>query len=164
MPPLPSWLNPFKKKDEAPGSAPSAAPLTPAAPSQKPEVKKAALLAESPDEQEALKGLEGAPKGLKAFFYRKWKDPAFLKEIRTLAGYMAKDGVNIKDMKQVKAWLEKNEEAIKEGRFKEPLSTVEKTETFVKTGPDVGRNDPCPCGSGKKYKKCCGVKAAAAGA
>jgi uncharacterized protein len=22
--------------------------------------------------------------------------------------------------------------------------------------PDVGRNDPCPCGSGKKYKKCCG--------
>ncbi|MBT3011342.1 MAG: YchJ family protein [Candidatus Thiodiazotropha sp. (ex Lucina aurantia)] len=23
--------------------------------------------------------------------------------------------------------------------------------------PKVGRNDPCPCGSGKKYKKCCGV-------
>jgi preprotein translocase subunit SecA len=23
----------------------------------------------------------------------------------------------------------------------------------------VGRNDPCPCGSGKKYKKCCGVSA-----
>ncbi len=22
-------------------------------------------------------------------------------------------------------------------------------------GPNVGRNDPCPCGSGKKYKKCC---------
>ncbi|HET6427651.1 MAG TPA: SEC-C metal-binding domain-containing protein [Phycisphaerae bacterium] len=22
----------------------------------------------------------------------------------------------------------------------------------------VGRNDPCPCGSGKKYKKCCGAK------
>ncbi|MFA7705765.1 MAG: SEC-C metal-binding domain-containing protein [Candidatus Omnitrophota bacterium] len=21
--------------------------------------------------------------------------------------------------------------------------------------PKVGRNDPCPCGSGKKYKKCC---------
>jgi preprotein translocase subunit SecA len=21
---------------------------------------------------------------------------------------------------------------------------------------EVGRNDPCPCGSGKKYKKCCG--------
>ncbi|NOR17519.1 hypothetical protein GQ543_07420, partial [candidate division WOR-3 bacterium] len=23
-------------------------------------------------------------------------------------------------------------------------------------GKKVGRNDPCPCGSGKKYKKCCG--------
>ncbi len=28
--------------------------------------------------------------------------------------------------------------------------------TVVKEGPDVGRNDPCPCGSGKKYKNCCG--------
>jgi preprotein translocase subunit SecA len=27
----------------------------------------------------------------------------------------------------------------------------------VKAGPKVGRNDPCPCGSGKKYKKCCGA-------
>lgn len=26
---------------------------------------------------------------------------------------------------------------------------------FVHVGPKVGRNDPCPCGSGKKYKKCC---------
>lgn len=25
-----------------------------------------------------------------------------------------------------------------------------------RTAPSVGRNDPCPCGSGKKYKKCCG--------
>jgi preprotein translocase subunit SecA len=26
----------------------------------------------------------------------------------------------------------------------------------VRTGPKVGRNDPCPCGSGRKYKQCCG--------
>jgi preprotein translocase subunit SecA len=26
----------------------------------------------------------------------------------------------------------------------------------VRIGPKVGRNDPCPCGSGKKYKQCCG--------
>ena len=24
-------------------------------------------------------------------------------------------------------------------------------------GKTIGRNDPCPCGSGKKYKKCCGA-------
>ena len=28
--------------------------------------------------------------------------------------------------------------------------------TFVREQPKVGRNDPCPCGSGKKFKKCCG--------
>lgn len=30
------------------------------------------------------------------------------------------------------------------------------TSPIKKTAPKVGRNDPCPCGSGKKYKKCCG--------
>lgn len=27
----------------------------------------------------------------------------------------------------------------------------------IRQGPKIGRNDPCPCASGKKYKKCCGV-------
>ena len=27
---------------------------------------------------------------------------------------------------------------------------------FKKAGAPLGRNDPCPCGSGRKYKKCCG--------
>ena len=29
-------------------------------------------------------------------------------------------------------------------------------EPVVNNGPEIGRNDPCPCGSGKKYKNCCG--------
>ena len=33
-----------------------------------------------------------------------------------------------------------------------------KGKTVVK-GAQVGRNDPCTCGSGKKYKKCCGAAA-----
>jgi SEC-C motif-containing protein len=28
--------------------------------------------------------------------------------------------------------------------------------TVTRVGDKIGRNDPCPCGSGKKYKKCCG--------
>ena len=32
---------------------------------------------------------------------------------------------------------------------------AKKANTVVK-GPKIGRNDPCPCGSGKKYKYCCG--------
>ncbi|MGB3112321.1 MAG: preprotein translocase subunit SecA, partial [Candidatus Omnitrophota bacterium] len=31
-----------------------------------------------------------------------------------------------------------------------------KAGTYKREAPKVGRNDPCPCGSGKKYKKCCG--------
>ena len=32
----------------------------------------------------------------------------------------------------------------------------EKPETFVRSERKVGRNEPCPCGSGKKYKHCHG--------
>ena len=35
----------------------------------------------------------------------------------------------------------------------------EVNKTVVNDGPKVGRNDPCPCGSGKKYKNCCGKNA-----
>ncbi len=34
-----------------------------------------------------------------------------------------------------------------------------KTETVRREGAKIGRNDPCVCGSGKKYKKCCGASA-----
>lgn len=34
-----------------------------------------------------------------------------------------------------------------------------KQETVVRDGPKIGRNDPCSCGSGKKFKKCCGAAA-----
>jgi hypothetical protein len=33
-----------------------------------------------------------------------------------------------------------------------------KVETIHRNTPKVGRNDPCPCGSGKKYKKCHGAE------
>ena len=41
----------------------------------------------------------------------------------------------------------------------EPPRTSGKIATVVNTAPKVGRNDPCPCGSGKKYKNCCGKNA-----
>ena len=36
------------------------------------------------------------------------------------------------------------------------ISTPEYSQTVVNEGPKIGRNDPCSCGSGKKYKNCCG--------
>ncbi|MEM8885212.1 MAG: preprotein translocase subunit SecA, partial [Planctomycetota bacterium] len=38
-------------------------------------------------------------------------------------------------------------------------STQEAPKPIVREAPKVGRNDPCPCGSGRKYKKCCGIGA-----
>ena len=35
------------------------------------------------------------------------------------------------------------------------LDGEHETETVRNESPKVGRNDPCPCGSGKKFKKCC---------
>ncbi len=52
------------------------------------------------------------------------------------------------------------QEALKREQVAKPTQTSgDGTDTANKTvrkGKKVGRNDPCPCGSGKKYKKCCG--------
>ena len=50
-------------------------------------------------------------------------------------------------------------------RFSAPFKSAQrqKPQTMVRKGEKVGRNDPCPCGSGKKYKKCCGSAAGAVG-
>ena len=42
-----------------------------------------------------------------------------------------------------------------------PRTRVEKRSTRRRDGPAVGRNDPCPCGSGRKFKRCCGAVSAA---
>ncbi|MCI6675922.1 MAG: SEC-C domain-containing protein [Clostridiales bacterium] len=39
------------------------------------------------------------------------------------------------------------------------LYKEQKSSTTIVKGKKIGRNDPCPCGSGKKYKKCCGRNA-----
>ncbi len=36
---------------------------------------------------------------------------------------------------------------------------LQKVQQVVRGAAKIGRNDPCPCGSGNKYKKCCGAKA-----
>lgn len=43
-----------------------------------------------------------------------------------------------------------------DGEWKFIDGELVKPEPIVRETPKIGRNDPCPCGSGKKYKKCCG--------
>jgi len=47
------------------------------------------------------------------------------------------------------------ENILSEDKIKEIVKAFKRSKTVVK-GEKIGRNDPCPCGSGKKYKKCCG--------
>jgi preprotein translocase subunit SecA len=52
------------------------------------------------------------------------------------------------------ARLARHYEMFKRTEPPQPELFVPKTAYNARSG--VGRNDPCPCGSGKKYKKCCG--------
>ena len=45
-----------------------------------------------------------------------------------------------------------------EAKRKELFKEAKNLHTIVRAEKKVGRNDPCPCGSGKKYKFCCGKK------
>jgi len=40
---------------------------------------------------------------------------------------------------------------------RQAMHELQQAKTVTRTHPKVGRNDPCTCGSGKKFKKCCGV-------
>jgi preprotein translocase subunit SecA len=64
------------------------------------------------------------------------------------------------DAERLKRVMEQRAKQAVEGRANEegkvePAQPEQKT--IVREGPKVGRNDPCPCGSGKKYKKCHGA-------
>src|SRR5208282_925119 len=93
--------------------------------------------------------------GLLGKFFRHWKNPKILRQLKAVSQRMQAEGVNIKDRKAVEEWLKTHQKEIESGEL-EQSSPVAKPQTFVKTGPEIGRNDPCSCGSGKKYKKCCG--------
>lgn len=53
--------------------------------------------------------------------------------------------------------VERSRFAFHRGRWYYVDGELPKPTTQRHAGPRVGRNDPCPCGSGKKYKRCCGA-------
>jgi preprotein translocase subunit SecA len=65
------------------------------------------------------------------------------------------------ETERLKRKMEQQRRAAIEGRAGEDGRVVAAPKQVVREGPKVGRNDPCPCGSGKKYKKCHGAMEAA---
>ena len=129
--------NPFRKK-----TAP-AAPEVPAAPEpKKPQDPKESIEQRIEREMDSLPGI----------IRNKLKDPQIKQRFIEIAKRMEKDGVNFQSLRQMKKWMKEHEAELKA----EQSAGMPKVETVVHDGPRIGRNDPCPCGSGKKYKKCCG--------
>ena len=96
--------------------------------------------------------LEKELDSLPSMFKSKLKDPAVKQRFIDIAKRMEKDGVDFKSIRAMKKWMEAHK-----AEFQNQNGEVQKVQTVVHEGPKIGRNDPCPCGSGKKYKKCCGA-------
>jgi len=62
----------------------------------------------------------------------------------------------VDDFEDDESFDEDDEDAELDDGFDPPLPDSEPPGTFRRAQPKVGRNDPCPCGSGLKFKKCCG--------
>jgi preprotein translocase subunit SecA len=52
--------------------------------------------------------------------------------------------------------LEQWEDILGEEKMVQIAKEYKQSKTVRRATPKIGRNDPCPCGSGKKYKHCCG--------
>ena len=131
-------------KAEAPKQPkPPAAPAKAAGEAKQPAVNKP--VSEKTDDELAAELDKMSPDILKQA-----TDPQMRSLIIGIYRKMLMDGVDVSDDKAVKKWMQKHPEVLQGG------DTV-KIETFRREEPKVGRNDPCPCGSGKKYKKCHGA-------
>jgi SEC-C motif-containing protein len=69
-------------------------------------------------------------------------------EVEFIARFDARD--------KVQSHRERSTFKRRNGRWYFHRGEVIKERPIVRDQPKIGRNDPCPCGSGKKYKKCCG--------
>jgi uncharacterized protein YecA (UPF0149 family) len=77
--------------------------------------------------------------------------------LRAYLAYLARSGrlaraAEVEDA--LEATLPEFEHAVRTGA---PAHHHPAPQPFVRAAPRVGRNDPCPCGSGRKFKRCCGT-------
>jgi uncharacterized protein YchJ len=114
---------------------------------------KPAVVAENkPKTKETIEErIEREMSALPSFVKNKIKDPTVKQKFIELAKKMEKDGTDMNSPRAMKKWVKEHEQEIKREQQSDG-----KVETIVK-GEETGRNEPCPCGSGKKYKKCCGA-------
>jgi len=133
------FWNIFKKKEK---TEPVAAPEQ-TAPAKTEKPKKEETLEERIERE--LLSLPGPMR-------QQMANPAVKARFIEIAKRMEKDGVDFKNAKAMKKWIKEHEAELKQETAGPKIETVRKTDE-----ERIGRNAPCPCGSGKKYKKCCGA-------
>jgi len=149
----PSFHIPAAAKPAAPKAPAPAAPVPAAAGKPTPPLKvQAAPVKEKAPSEKTDDELAAELDKMSPQILAQAKDPRMRELIISIYRKMLIDGVNINDDKEVKKWMKKHPEVLQGGE-------AVKVETVRREEPKVGRNDPCSCGSGKKYKKCCGGKA-----
>lgn len=82
------------------------------------------------------------------------EDTAFEAEIDWEKLYFNMQDAGAEHLYNLPEW----DSVLDEEKRQEIEKAYKKSKTVVKP-PKIGRNDPCPCGSGKKYKNCCGRNA-----
>ncbi|NOQ23235.1 MAG: DUF1186 domain-containing protein [Candidatus Aegiribacteria sp.] len=91
------------------------------------------------------------------FICREDVDTAFSLPEDTVLAHSRYNCRGLVDVHRFLGWLSPVEEV-----FRSHVPTADRphhhpASTYVREHPKIGRNDPCPCGSGRKYKKCCGA-------
>jgi hypothetical protein len=113
--------------------------------------EKCSPLSGGADYREALKFLQGRPD--RTAYKEAWEWPVreWLESSWRMAvdWYAQDDSASSEEEEVTTAREQEAYDLPDEMRITPPIPIVEHS-------PKVGRNDPCPCGSGKKYKKCCG--------
>ncbi|MCL4807545.1 MAG: preprotein translocase subunit SecA, partial [Thermoanaerobaculia bacterium] len=87
--------------------------------------------------------------------------PAGEEETAAVAGGVSAPALSIRASAELERRAQKQRREMTFQGASDPTAGGDfRVDTVKTSGPKVGRNDPCPCGSGKKYKKCHGASAA----
>ncbi len=101
---------------------------------------------------------EGFWRGYKLWISPDYKDDKLLQELLELViPFAVEDGEKLKEIMTdsiLRDYMDSIPLKVNQ-LYKQNDRRYKQEQTFIREQPKVGRNDPCPCGSGKKYKKCC---------
>ncbi len=84
-------------------------------------------------------------------------DPEYWGMAKSFTMQAKADGVDIEDQEAMQRYIVEYNRRLCQMSLPDQLEPMDFTPPIpiVEHAPKIGRNDPCPCGSGKKYKKCC---------